>query len=73
MKDTTKKIINAISAGVLVLLGACSGGVPSLNELFVAFIAGCIVAVTQFREFFFGVEQTKGKKASVKLFNFLNL
>jgi len=74
MKDTTKKIINSAIAGVLVLLGACTGGIPTGEELFIATVAGCIVAVTQFRDALFGVATTKkSKKASVKVFNLLNL
>jgi len=70
MKDITKKTINAVCAGVLVLLGAFTGGIPSLNSVFIALIAGTIVAVTQFKE---AVNVPRGKKASIKLFNFLAL
>lgn len=74
MKNTTKKIINAGIAGVLVLLGACTGGVPTLEELFIALIAGLIVAVTQFRDAIFSVTPVKkNKKAKIQLFNLLNL
>ena len=73
MNKITANIINSVLAGFLVLLGSCMRGFPSWEEIFTAFIAASIVAITQFKDFWKKEVLTKKKKkTTIKLFNFIN-
>lgn len=49
-------IVNAVLAGVLVILGACSVGEISLETFIIAVVIGFIVAVNQFKDFWESLE-----------------
>lgn len=71
MNEVTAKIINSILAGVLVMLGGMSNGEMSTQTLYFSFVAGAIVAVTQFKTYFEKKQETKQTKPSPTLFNFV--
>ena len=69
MNEILKRIINCLLAGFLVLLGACTAGVPTQQEFFVAMIASAVVAVTQFKDFWKEYEKMDIK--STTIFSFI--
>ena len=50
-KEIVWNIVNSLIAGVLVLLGALTDGQITKQGLFIACVAGGIVAFTQFKDF----------------------
>ena len=62
-KEIVWNIINSGLAGVLVLLGALTGGGISLNAFCVALVTALIVAITQFKNYWTSEEKEyKSKK-----------
>ena len=72
MNKITINIINSLLAGSLVLLGACSDGLPSFQSFFLALIAAAIVAISQFKDFWVENE-VKSKLNKTRVMNFLNI
>lgn len=63
-------LVNAGLAGLLVTVGACADGNIGLKELMIAFVAGTIVFLTKFRDFWL-TSEPKNKTASFNLFKFV--
>ena len=60
-------IINSVLAGSLVFLGACTDGNVTLNGLIAALVAGSVVAVTKFKDYW----RTQEGEYRHHAFNFL--
>jgi len=62
-------IVNSISAGLFVILGAIADGAISRPELITSLGAAGIVALTKFREFW---DTTKKARPTPGLFHFIH-
>ena len=69
-KEILWNIINSALAGVLVLLGALTGGELSANAFYVALVTALIVAVSQFKDYWKGEEKEYKSK---KTYGFMNI
>lgn len=77
MKKKNKKneimwnVVNSCLAGGLVFIGSLTSGQITKDGIIAAFLAGAVVALTKFKDFWTGKSKVGGKKGSIKLFNFL--
>jgi len=56
-KEIIYNIVNSLLAGSLVMLGAISTGNLSINSVCLAIVAGLIVAISKFRDFWISKEK----------------
>jgi hypothetical protein len=56
-KEIIYNVVNSLLAGSLVMLGAISTGNLSMNSICLAIVAGLIVAVSKFRDFWISKEK----------------
>lgn len=59
-KEIQWNIINSALAGGLVLFGSLSNGEFTIQGICAAFVAGCIVALTKFKDYWAKIETKKG-------------
>lgn len=69
-KEIIWNIVNSLLAGGLVLLGACADGSLTLKGFIAALIAGGLVAVNQFKDYW---SSEKPEYCSPKMFNFIKI
>lgn len=67
-KEIIWNIVNSLLAGALVLMGAISTGELTLKGILLALVAGGVVAITNFKNYW---ASEKPEYDSPKLFNFI--
>jgi hypothetical protein len=70
-KEIMWNLINSGLAGVLVLLGALTGGEISLRSICIALLTAVIVAVTQFKNYWQSEEKEYKSKRTYGLMKLL--
>jgi hypothetical protein len=70
MKEYVKVLINSGLAGLLVTFGALSVGEPNFRTIYYGIIAGVLIAINQFKDYF-QRDFVNNKKGKIDLFSFV--
>ena len=66
-KEIIWNVVNSVLAGALVLLGECADGQITKAGFMIAIVAGAIVALSQFKDYW----QKEKREYETKLFSFV--